>query len=581
MSDQAAPTSTWIGDSKIGTRFPAWTRGNAADVFPEPFSVIGRDLVLLQGMSRGLRDAYIAFGALDWEEFEHPEMPDLFMRFGGYPYNPLSMTRVLGARMPGATPELIDQAFFDEGADIPPYEAEPWHESDVHAERLGASVGWALSVQEFTFLDDDKRLAEMLRETRPDLTKLEDAAVLARAKSMVAYVQLAFENAMRVSSLASVGTGILGAITAALGDPTMAVRLLAGIEVDSGAPSHAMWQLGRLARGSAVVTAAFEAGTDGLIDRLRASDDAGAAEFLNHLDLFFRHFGSRGPNEYDPISSSWELAPRIALAAIDLMRKSEDAAAPSTRQVASVAERDRLVAQIREQLAGDAETLGTFEAGLHSAQLFLAGRERAKTTVVRIINEMRIALHELGHRWVARGLISQPQQLFMLTAEEMDHLRHDPEQFRSVIAERWATFQQLAKFEPVFNVNHRVPDLSEMTPREGHGVAQVASGTVLKGTAGSAGVATGRARVVLDAADPEGLEPGDVLIAPQTDPSWVPLFVPAAAVVVNVGALGSHAMIVSRELGIPCVVAVGDATKKIPDGAMVTVDGNTGTVTVH
>ena len=84
MSEHAAPTTTWIGDSTIGTRFPAWTRGNAADVFPEPFSVIGRDLVLLQGMSRGLRDAYIAFGALDWEEFEHPEMPDLFMRFGAY-----------------------------------------------------------------------------------------------------------------------------------------------------------------------------------------------------------------------------------------------------------------------------------------------------------------------------------------------------------------------------------------------------------------------------------------------------------------------------------------------------------------
>ena len=72
-----------------------------------------------------------------------------------------------------------------------------------------------------------------------------------------------------------------------------------------------------------------------------------------------------------------------------------------------------------------------------------------------------------------------------------------------------------------------------------------------------------------------------MLIAPQTDPSWVPLFVPAAAVVVNVGAMGSHAMIVSRELGIPCVASVVDATDIIPDGAMVTVDGNAGTVTIH
>ncbi len=105
-------------------------------------------------------------------------------------------------------------------------------------------------------------------------------------------------------------------------------------------------------------------------------------------------------------------------------------------------------------------------------------------------------------------------------------------------------------------------------------------GTVLTGAAGSGGVATGRARVILDAADPEGLEPGDILVAPQTDPSWVPLFVPASAVVVNVGAMGSHAMIVSRELGVPCVASVADATLIIPDGAIITVDGNAGTVTI-
>jgi pyruvate,water dikinase len=104
---------------------------------------------------------------------------------------------------------------------------------------------------------------------------------------------------------------------------------------------------------------------------------------------------------------------------------------------------------------------------------------------------------------------------------------------------------------------------------------------VLHGSAGSGGIATGRARVILDPTDPSELEPGDILIAPNTDPSWVPLFVPAAAAVVNVGAMGSHAMIVSRDLGIPCVVSVADATQRIPDGAMITVDGNAGTVTIH
>ena len=85
---------------------------------------------------------------------------------------------------------------------------------------------------------------------------------------------------------------------------------------------------------------------------------------------------------------------------------------------------------------------------------------------------------------------------------------------------------------------------------------------------------------MLHPSDPAGLEPGDVLVAPITDPSWTPLFVPAAAVVVDVGAQVSHAVIVSRELGIPCVVSVNGATATIPDGAVVTVDGSSGTITV-
>jgi pyruvate,water dikinase len=71
-----------------------------------------------------------------------------------------------------------------------------------------------------------------------------------------------------------------------------------------------------------------------------------------------------------------------------------------------------------------------------------------------------------------------------------------------------------------------------------------------------------------------------VLVAPITDPSWTPLFVPAAGVIVDVGAPLSHAIIVSRELGIPCVVSVTDATRRIPDGAFVEVNGDNGTVTV-
>ncbi len=572
--------TTWFGDSELGERFPAWTRGNAADVFPDPFSPLGQTLIIHRGLGPGLRDAYISIGALEYHEYENPAAPDVFKVFGGYPYNPLTMTRVFGARMPGASPEMIDRAFFDERDEVPPYEHQDWHDSPAAEARLAESMGWAMSTDSLPDLDADKELAQQLRDGRPDLSALTDAALHARARAMAPYVQQTFENAMAVSTLSALGTGALGAICEGVGDPTLAIRLLAGIEVDSGAPSHAMWALGRSARNSPVVTAAFEAGPDQVLARL--ADDGGddARQFLDDFDQFLHDHGFRGQNEYDPRAPSWELSPRVALAAIDLMRRSDDAQAPAVRQAASVAERDRIAAEIRAAIAADPETSGLFEAAMQSARLFLAGRERAKTNVVRVINEARVAIYEYGRRLVERGIIDDVEQVFMVTNDELDVLRAEPEAFRSVIAERWAQYQELFAYEPVFVVNGRVPSLDEMKRRDSKAVSLGGAGTVLHGAAGSGGVASGRARIVRDAAAPDDLEPGDVLVAPQTDPSWVPLMIPAAAVVVNVGAQGSHAMIVSRELGIPCVVSVADATDTIPDGAIVTVDGTTGTVTI-
>ena len=581
IEDSSNDGRRWFGDSTLEQRFPAWTRGNAADVFPEPFSPLGQSLVLRQGMCTGLRDGYIAIGALDYDEFVEPHRPELFKVFGGYPFNPLSMTRILGARMPGATPEMIDRAFFDERAEVPPYEYQAWHDSPKHEARLGASMGWAMSADSLPNLDADKTLARRLRADRPDLSQLTDSALHARARAMLPYIQQTFENAIIVSSLSALGTGALGAICEGLGDPTLAIRLLAGIEVDSAVPSRAMWELGRHAAANPAVSGAFEAGPDAVLAQLRASGDPAAVEFLTRFEQFLFDHGARAQNEYDPRTSSWEVRPRIALAAIDLMRRSEEANSPATRNAASVAERDRVTTEIRQQIAGDPETAGLFEAALKSAQLLLAGRERAKTNCVTVINEVRTALHEYGRRLVERGIIDEVEQVFMLVDEELDQVRAEPESFKQVIADRWAQYKTLFDYEPVFVVNGRVPALSEMTRRNSKQITRAVSGAVLQGAAGSGGVATGRARIVLDAADPADLEPGDVLIAPQTDPSWVPLMVASAAVVVNVGAQGSHAMIVSRELGVPCVVSVADATEIIPDGAMVTVDGNAGTVTVH
>jgi pyruvate,water dikinase len=148
------------------------------------------------------------------------------------------------------------------------------------------------------------------------------------------------------------------------------------------------------------------------------------------------------------------------------------------------------------------------------------------------------------------------------------------------VADRKAHLAWLESLEPPFLFDTPPPPNTEWPARGAHRAPTAAVSDSLSGLPGCPGVARGRARVILHPSDPTALEPGDVLVAPMTDPAWTPLFVPAAAVVVNVGAPLSHAIIVSRELGIPCVVSVNEATERIPDGALVEVNGDLGTVTV-
>ena len=85
-------------------------------------------------------------GVYDYDEMEDPADPTIFAIFGGYVYNPLSLVRLLGRACRARSPEAIDKAFFDERPDVPPYEAQPWHESERHAAKLGETMAWVMSV---------------------------------------------------------------------------------------------------------------------------------------------------------------------------------------------------------------------------------------------------------------------------------------------------------------------------------------------------------------------------------------------------------------------------------------------------
>ena len=89
----------------------------------------------------------------------------------------------------------------------------------------------------------------------------------------------------------------------------------------------------------------------------------------------------------------------------------------------------------------------------------------------------------------------------------------------------------------------------------------------LKGTGASAGVVRGPAKVTLSQDDFGRIQPGDIIVCPSSNPSWVPIFTIAGGLITNTGGVLSHAAVVAREFGLPAVVGTGDATTKITDGS--------------
>jgi pyruvate,water dikinase len=556
-----------------------YTRGNIGEVFPLPVTPLSWTFAAIPASEQGWRDAFERYGAFDRSEFSS-EGIEILGCFGGYGYLNVSISRILGVRTPGLTPEQVDYSFWGEMAGVPPYAPLPSDESQRHASRIEETVGWIFSAPELTELVDDRRKSAQLRADRPDPTRLTNEEIISTQRVLLPEFRRLFAEHLFISYCALVPMGVIAGVCQSLGDPTLAMRLCAGLgDVDSAAPSLAMWELGRMAARSAVLSSAFEAGIAGLLARLAAADSPDATEFLSEFAKFVYEFGSRGPNEWETSSPSWETDPELALSAIDRMRVAPEDAAPDSHSMALAADREALGAELTTRLAGDPESQGQFVAALAAVKVFLPGRERSKTNVIRIVNEFRILFSELGRRMVEAGFLSRPQDISMLLDSELEDFLVAPGSFRDVIAERAAGYLTLFDLEPPFVIAGSVPPLASWSRRD-RVVEQVVSGAVLSGIPGCPGKARGRARVILDPADPLALEPGDVLVAPITDPAWTPLFVPAAGVVVDVGAQMSHAVIVSRELGIPCVVSVTDATRKIPDGALVEVDGTSGVVTV-
>ncbi|MET3862607.1 phosphohistidine swiveling domain-containing protein [Dietzia sp. 2505] len=576
---ESAVGDHWITDWEFSERYPVYTRANAGEVLPDPSSPLNVTLVWNKGLNIGWREGYTKHLGTHLPEEIDETMPEIIGNFGGYHYTNFSMTELNGARLPGLTVPVWNSLWVGDHPELPEYTPKPGDENAELTAGLAEKSAWALTTTEYPEAEEAKRRADRAREERPDLGSLSDRDLVDHARSFVDDLIFCYGYHPVTTTLSTMGPAVAGALLESIGESDKLGILLSGLGgVDSAAPSFAMWKLGRLAAGSEALTAIFESGLSTALEAIETSDEDDVKTFRTEFDDFLYKYGSRAPNEWDIRSDSWETNPVLALLAINGMRLSPDDADPERILQRNREKRIALTAELADKMPDDA-TRQSFLDAAGSITRFMPWRERTKTACVKVMGEMRAALYELGHRMVEAGVMDDHHDITMLLDDELDAFVDDPKSFSGTIAERRVQYQALFDLQPPFFLFEPLP-LSEWPRRTEHKVAPAIPGDVLAGVGGAPGVVRGRARIMHDPYDAGQLEEGDILVAPQTDPAWTPLFVFAGGVVVNVGATITHSSIVCRELGIPCAVSVQDATARIPDGAMIEVDGNTGTVTI-
>jgi rifampicin phosphotransferase len=282
------------------------------------------------------------------------------------------------------------------------------------------------------------------------------------------------------------------------------------------------------------------------------------------LKSFLDRFGHRCPGEMELMTPRWRENP-------EQMRQW---IAPWNTAGKTVGDNNSggfraALATLSEELAhaGASALREDIESCLHEVRTLLAYRESGKHYLMMGYELIRLILLELSRHW------DLGDDLFFLRLDELERFEEQREKLREESLRRRYRWQAEARLH--------LPDLIDSASLDGLGlaasIAEEATQGQWCGSAVSAGLGEGPVRIVTHPEDAHDLGVGYVLVCPSTDPGWTPLFLKARALVVERGGVLSHGAIVARDLGIPAVV-LPEATRLLPEGVPVRVDGNTGVV---
>ena len=339
-----------------------------------------------------------------------------------------------------------------------------------------------------------------------------------------------------------------------------------------------IWELAREAKKNPTVRALLETHKpDKVLAKLR--EETQAKPFLRCLEQFLSVNGHRALKELELQSVRWEENPAPVLGMVRnyLLVESD----PTVHEEKVAETRQALWREIRARL--DSLPLERLSGFRWRTLRYLAGRTRHFAKM----RENSRFYHVMGLFFVRKKILEIEKQLmeqrklrcrddiFYLHCHEIEKMLSGQLGWLDVedrIRERRMEHIRLSKMAPPKTVGVKLAQEASPAP-----ASEDADGA-LRGQPASPGSYEGTAHVILDPSIDIEIRPGEILVAPYTDPAWTPLFLTAGAAVVEVGSYLSHAGTVAREFGMPCVVDLPDCTKRIHTGAGVRVDGDRGMV---
>lgn len=432
----------------------------------------------------------------------------------------------------------------------------------------GAAVGWEKNVAFFEaeFPRIDALVDAAMREdwsSRADAELLEEA--LGTWMGHVTHYVAFHSNATALSM--SAYTELEGLMGRWMGDRTLVQPLAGGLSgVIATEMVPALDALAEALRRAGLVELATTLPPAEALAALRAEPRAG--EFLAALQVFLARHGHRCMVEAELRHPRWVEAPEQVVEQVASLLRTPGRGVGTA---AAAARREEATAMVEAKIGFFRRP--AFRRALGRLHHFTRMRDNGQHYVVKLLLPVRHLLALLGQRFAARGWIASPDDVFFLVVEEL----------REAAAGRPGALQARADARRRAHAHWCARPAPEVLDALGQPVAPVledAGPDTLVGLGASRGVVTGRARVVASPAEAARLEPGDILVTRATDPGWTPVFNVIGGAVLEIGGMLSHGAIVAREYGLPAVVNVPDATRRIVDGQTLTVDGGTGRVTV-